>query len=172
MIRLNNPVLVIVTSLVMLVGIFVFVISIAISESDQNNRVYSSISSSTSAVGSSNSPVYATLPPAAVPSKVAECSQQITFTSNGDSGPVQCGNGDLNITEWNSLSALEPSVMKLGYNATSVQVRSALCADVHANISNPLEETAYHISVLYYGWHFTIDPSIVIQNGTCQNVDD
>lgn len=123
-------------------------------------------------VGTSGSSSYAVLSPATVPSKVAECDQNITFTSNGNSSPIQCANGDLNVTEWNALSALEPKVMTLGYKATAAQVQAALCSDVDANVSNPIELTVYHITSLYYGWHFSTNPSVVITNGTCVNVDD
>jgi hypothetical protein len=117
---------------------------------------------------------YAVLSPATVASKTAECSQQITYASNGNSGPVTCANDDLNVLEWNALAALEPTVMSLGYNATAAQVQSALCADAKdsssdANTSNSniIEATTYQISALYYGWHFSPDPSAVLSNGTC-----
>jgi hypothetical protein len=126
----------------------------------------------TNTTAKSTSSVYAVLSPATVPSKTAECSQQISFSSNGNSGPITCNNEDLNVTEWDSLSALEPKVMTLGYSATSAEVQSALCADVHANISNPIEETTYQIAALYYGWIFTTNPSSVITDGSCVNLDD
>lgn len=134
-----------------------------------NNQASSD--SSTASSTNSTSP-YAVLPPATVVSKIAECRQQIVFSSNGDSGPITCSNGDLNITEWNGLAALEPSIMTLGYTASVTQVESALCADVGANISNPIEVTNYQISALYYGWNFSSNPSIVITNGSCVNKDD
>ena len=115
---------------------------------------------------------YEILSPATVPPKTAECSQQISFSSNGDSGPISCSAGGLNILEWNSLAALEPSVMTLGYSATFAQVQSALCADVKENISNAIEATTYQISDLYYGWNFSANPTTVITNGTCVNADD
>jgi len=134
-----------------------------------NNQATSG--SSATSTSSSTSP-YAVLSPATVASKTAECSQQLVFSSNGDSGPVTCTNGDLNITEWDGLAALEPSIMTLGYTATVAQVESALCADVRANISNPIEVTNYQISALYYGWNFSSNPSVVITNGSCVNKDD
>lgn len=115
---------------------------------------------------------YAVLSPATVPSKTAECSLGITYGSNGVPGPVQCSNGDLNSTEWNALAALEPSVLILGYNVNASQVQTALCNDVAANISNPIELTVYQIAGLYYGWNFSTNPSVVLTNGTCNNVDD
>jgi hypothetical protein len=127
-------------------------------------------SSTTSTTNSSNS--YATLSPATVPSKTAECSQQLTFSSNGTSGPLTCSSGDLNSLEWDALAALEPSVFKLGYGATAVQVQAALCADVGANVSNPIELTVYQVASLYYGWNFSTNPSNVLTNGSCVNVDD
>src|SRR5665213_850368 len=100
---------------------------------------------------------YATLSPATVPSKTAECNQPITFAGNGNSGPVTCGNGDLNATEWNALAALEPTVMSLGYGPTASQVQTALCNDANAsnsdaNTKNSLivEATVYQITALYY----------------------
>lgn len=127
---------------------------------------------SISSGSSSSTPTYTILPPATVAPKVAECSEDITFASNGDSGPVQCSNGDLNVKEWQSLAALEPTVFKLGYDANVSQVQTALCNDVKANISNPIEVTVYQIAALYYGWNFNTNPTSVISNGTCVNVDD
>ncbi len=115
---------------------------------------------------------YAVLSPATVPSKTAECSQSITYASNGVPGPVQCSNGGLNSTDWSALAALEPSVLRLGYNASTSQVQTALCGDVSANISNSIELTVYQIASLYYGWNFSTNPSVVLTNGTCRNVDD
>jgi hypothetical protein len=115
---------------------------------------------------------YATLSPATVPSKTAECSQPISFASNGTSGPVQCSNGDLNTVEWNALSALEPTVMTLGYGATSAQVQAALCADANASDSDAntkngslVEGTVYQIAALYYGWNFSPSPAAVLSGG-------
>jgi hypothetical protein len=119
----------------------------------------------------SNNP-YSTLAPATVPSKAAECSTTISFSSNGDSGPIQCTDGYLNSAEWTSLATLEPQVMTLGYSATISQVETALCNDVHANIANVIEETNYQISALYYGWNFSTSPTSVITGGACVNVDD
>ncbi|HUD81266.1 MAG TPA: hypothetical protein VMR08_01390 [Patescibacteria group bacterium] len=123
---------------------------------------------------SSNTPSYAVLSPATVPSKTPECSQKLTYSGNGDSEPVQCANSDLNVTEWNALAALEPTVMTLGYDASSAQVQSALCtdardssSDANTNFSNIIEQTTYQIAALYYGWNFSSDPSVVLTNGTC-----
>lgn len=142
--------------------------------SDQSNIGLSpnSTTQSTTTSHNSTSKVYSVLSPATVPSKVAECNQQITFGANGVSGPIKCSNGDLNTIEWNSLATLEPKVLSLGYSVNTNQVESALCADVHANISNPIEEINYQIASLYYGWNFSSDPSVVINNGTCVNTDD
>jgi prepilin-type N-terminal cleavage/methylation domain-containing protein len=115
---------------------------------------------------------YAVLSPATVPSKTAECSLGITYASSGVPGPVQCSNGDLNSTDWNALAALEPSAFKLGYDVSASQIQTALCDDVAANISNSIELTVYQIASLYYGWNFSSNPSVVLTNGTCNNVDD
>lgn len=155
--------------LVVLIGLCLSGYFLFSSDHKTNNttRPGGSTSSTTSA-----SSAYAVLAPASVPSKAAECNQQISFSSNGDSGPIICSNGDLNVLEWNALAALEPKVMTLGYSATTAQVQSALCADVQANIANPIEQTTYQIAALYYGWSFTTNPTAVITNGTCMNTDD
>jgi hypothetical protein len=117
---------------------------------------------------------YAVLAPATVPSKIAECSTPITFAGNGNSGPIQCANGGLNVTEWNALAALEPTVMSLGYGATPGQIQPALCADANASDSDAntkngsiVEATVYQISALYYGWSFTTNPAAVLSGGGC-----
>lgn len=119
---------------------------------------------------SSTSPTsnpYAVLSPATVPSKTAECTQQLSFNSDGSSGPYQCANGDLNATEWKALSALEPKVMTLGYSATAAQVQATICSDTNANLSNAIETNAYNISALYYGWSFNPSPTSVLADGSC-----
>jgi hypothetical protein len=128
------------------------------------------------AVKSAASPLptssYAVLSPATVPSKTAECTQPISFASNGTSGPVQCANGDLNATEWNALAALEPTVMSLGNGATAAQVQSALCTDANASNSDAntknsslVEAVVYQITALYYGWNFPGNPTSVLSGG-------
>lgn len=117
---------------------------------------------------------YAVLSPATVPSKTPECNQPISFAANGNSGPVQCANGDLNVLEWNALSALEPTVLTLGYSATPSQIQAALCSDANASNadantrnSNVIEGTVYQIAALYYGWNFSPSPSVILTDGGC-----
>lgn len=117
---------------------------------------------------------YAILPPATVPSKQAECAQTITLNSNGTSGPLQCADGSLNVTEWNALSTVEPKVMTLGYGASQAQVAAAMCTDVKntrsdatTNNASLIEANAYKLSKLYYGWHFSASPLAILSSGTC-----
>ena len=130
--------------------------------------------STSKATSTSSANSYAVLSPATVASKVPECAAPISFQSNGNSGPVQCSNGDLNTTEWNALAALEPSVMSLGYGATASQIQTALCNDANASSSDAntknssvVEATVYQITAMYYGWNFASNPSAVLSNGTC-----
>lgn len=117
---------------------------------------------------------YAVLPPANVPPKLAECSTPVSYGSQGNPSPIQCPNGNLNVAAWTALSALEPTVMSLGYNASSSQVQTAICndanaadADSSASESNAIEGTVYQISKIYYGWSFAGDPSAVLSSGNC-----
>jgi hypothetical protein len=120
----------------------------------------------TSSSSSSSNP-YVVLSPATVAPKVAECSQPLTYYTNGTSGPIQCSNGDLNVSEWDSLSALELKVMTLGYGASESQVESTICSDLNTNAGTLIEQTAYQISALYYGWSYGSAPTAEISNGSC-----
>jgi hypothetical protein len=118
--------------------------------------------------------VYTTLPPATVPSKLAECSQTVTYASDGAPGPLQCAGGNLNALAWDALSAQEPKVMSLGYAPTLSQVIAAICSDVNASASdskpgadNAIESSAYQIAALYYGWNFSPSPTGVLTDGGC-----
>ena len=137
-----------------------------------NQKTTTSSSSAISPSTTTSSQSYTTLSPASVPPKVAECSQAVSYASNGVPGPIQCANGDLNTADWKALAALEPKVLSLGYRASIATVQATLCSDVKANISNPIELTAYQIATIYYGWSFSSNPSVVITNGSCQNIDD
>lgn len=160
----NSALLQIVTAVVLLIALLLAIHFITHSHNStpkaslQTNNSSTTITNSNPSTPASNP--YAILSPAAVPSKTAECTQALTFASNGDSGPAACSNGDLNITEWNALAALEPSVLKLGYNASSAQVQAAICADINTNIISAIESTVYQIAALYYGWNFNPAPSV------------
>jgi hypothetical protein len=141
-----------------------------------DNHSHSPAASSTTSSQATSTPKnsYATLSPATVPSKAPECSTPISFQGNGNSGPIQCPNGDLNVTEWNALSALEPTVMSLGYSASASQVQAALCKDATASASDAnttnsfiVEGTVYQITALYYGWSFPSNPSAILSSGSC-----
>ena len=126
----------------------------------------STLTGQTAANTSTGNPV---LKPATVPSKIAVCQQGLTYASNGNPSPVQCNDGALNELAWNALSAQEPTVMTLGYYPTISQVEAAMCKDANAAnldssaaISGPLEETAYQLASLYYGWSFNLNPASVI----------
>ncbi len=164
----NGLTVIIIAILVAILGIGWFVYSI--NKPKEIKNASSSVVSSPKISSSTN--LYKTLAPATVPSKTLECAQPITYSANGVPGPVQCSNGGLNVTEWKALAALEPSVLGLGYNPSVNQVQNALCMDVKANISNPIEEMVYSIASLYYNWHLNPNPETVILNGTCHNVDD
>lgn len=148
------------------------ILAVAIAVFNKSSSPPTSKPNGSKIVPQSNSLSFKTLSPATVPSKTAECVEPINYSSSGVPMPYECSNNELNITEWKALAALEPSLLRLGYNPSSTQVQAALCSDVKANISNSIEETVYSIASLYYGWHFTSNPELIILNGTCQNIDD
>ncbi len=117
---------------------------------------------------------YAVLIPATVPPKIPECSEPLSYSSNGDPSPIQCSNGAINVNDWKAMAALEPTVMKLGYTPTGAQVVAAICLDGNAanqdstpTISAPLETNAYAIASLYYGWTFGLNPVAILEHGGC-----
>ena len=150
--------------LIVIISALVLVVFILISKGSSAN------SSSTALTQTSNGAVinnvnpsnpYAILSPATVASKVAECSQPVNYNSSGVPAPLQCSNGDLNVTAWNALSAQEPKVMSLGYDPSVSALQSAFCSDLNAAASdsapgadNGIETAVFQISSLYYGWSF------------------
>lgn len=155
--------------IIALIGIY-FVLTSG-NQSPQSTNSGSTVTSTTS---STSANPYAVLAPATVPSKTAECSQQVTYGSDGNTGPITCANGDLNVLEWNSLATLEPTVMTLGYGATLSQVQAALCSDAsdsnsdaNTKYSNVIETTTYQITALYYGWSFPTNPTTVLSGNNC-----
>jgi hypothetical protein len=158
--------LIVFLALVIIAAYFIFI------RSSSESGTTSANGSNTSSTSSTNP--HAVLSPATVPPKVPECSQAIVYGTNGSPSPLQCSNGELNVTAWNALSALEPTVMSLGYSASIAQVQAAICSDANAAdadssaaTSAAIEGAVYQISVLYYGWNFTSNPSAVLTNGTC-----
>jgi len=161
----------------MIIGVCIILgaILLVVHYSNKSSSKTSATQSSTTVnqPGNSSNP-YAVLAPATVPSKTAECSTPISFQTNGDSGPIQCANGDLNATEWNALAALEPSVLGLGYSPSENQVEADLCSDANASNSDAntknsaiVEQTVYQIASLYYGWSFPSSPVVVLTSGRC-----
>jgi hypothetical protein len=101
-----------------------------------------------------------------VPPKRDECTQQLTFGADVTVGPISCPNGDINVLAWQGMAKDNPLIMTLGPYATPGQVEEAMCADL-PNSTNPIEEDAYNISALYYGWSFGVDPSQILVSGGC-----
>jgi hypothetical protein len=140
----------------------------------QSTGVKMTSAAATANISKSSKDIYAILAPAIVPSKTAECSTPITYNSNGTSGPLTCSNGDLNVLEWNALSALEPKVMTLSYGSTVAQIQAAMCTDANDSASdestadsNLIESITYQISAAYYGWGFNPSPTTVLSNASC-----
>ncbi len=156
---------------IMIAGLIVF----GIEQSIKSTAVPNTVNPNQTASSNPNTfNSYAILSPATVPSKVAECSTNISFATNGTSGPITCPNGDLNVSEWKALATVEPSVMTLGYTPSLSQVEAAICSDVrntksdsNTNNANLIEAVVYRISALYYGWTFSSDPTTVLNTPNC-----
>ncbi len=106
--------------------------------------------------GSGGSAEAGALPPATVASAVGLCSEQLQFGADGTVGPATCDDGSVNRLAWEYLvKEADPSVFKLGPNATPEQVQAALCDDL---ITFPIAALTYELAQTYYGWSFGIDP--------------
>lgn len=106
------------------------------------------------------------LPPATVPPKVDECTQQLGYGQDGDAAPIKCANGDLNVLAWEYYAKNSPLLMTLGPYADPAQQKSALCSDA-SRTSTPISTDIYDLSALYYGWHGGIDPTADLLSGGC-----
>jgi hypothetical protein len=106
------------------------------------------------------------LAPATTPPVVNECSQQLTFSADGNAGPLTCPDGSLNVVAWADFAGNHPSVMSLGPDATPGDVVRAECADV-AHSTIPIETSAVELATTYYGWKFAFDPTAGLPSGIC-----
>jgi hypothetical protein len=89
---------------------------------------------------------------------VDECSQTLTFSNDGNFSPLVCGNGQsLNALAWKAAAPDSPQVMGLGPSATAPQVSAALCADLTRS-TIPIEQSAYALAAMYYGWNLGFTP--------------
>lgn len=116
-----------------------------------------STTSSKASTSSTASASRATLAPATVPSRIAECEHQLTFAVDGTVGPLKCANGDLNVLAWQHYAPAAPHLLSAGPFASPGQVLEAMCKDKSSTI--PIEGEAYQLAQAYYGWSFAIDPS-------------
>jgi hypothetical protein len=92
---------------------------------------------------------------------VDECSEALTHAQDGTFSPLTCNNGQaINVLAWSAAAPLSPRLLALGSAATAAQVSTALCADV-TNSTIPLEQSAYTLAALYYGWNLGFTPHSV-----------
>lgn len=105
------------------------------------------------------------LPPATVPSVVGLCTQQLSYTADGNASPLFCSNGEINRLAWNYFADLNLLVMALGSKATAGDVEAAVASDL--NGSDAIECSAYQLAAVYYGWNFGTDPTSAVLTGGC-----
>jgi hypothetical protein len=116
--------------------------------------------------GGSNPPATTTqgetqeiLAPAAVPSAVGLCDQQLQITVTGGGNPLLCDDGRVNVRAWRHYAELDPFVMRLDPDSTPTDVSRALCSDIERSATiTSLETEAYLLAKAYYGWDFVLDP--------------
>lgn len=111
-----------------------------------------------------SNPAREILPPAAIPPKVDECSEQLSIGADGNAGPTTCSHGRLNSLAWNYFAKGNPLVMALGPDATPDEITIAMCADLAHGSTIPIETSAYDLAALYDGWSFGINPASDLAN--------
>jgi hypothetical protein len=81
-------------------------------------------------VSAASNPQRAILPPAAIPPKVDECSQQLSIGADGNAGPTTCSDGRISSLAWNYFAKSDPLVLAVGPDATPGEITIAMCADL------------------------------------------
>jgi hypothetical protein len=125
--------------------------------------------SSPSAAPSPSQVALQVLPPAKSLPVVALCSQQLIVDQYGNSGPLLCANGGLNVLAWMVFAPRAPHVLGAGPAASLGVVQTALCRDVNISHAAVLDElSAYELAAAYYGWSFSTDPTDILYSmSTC-----
>ena len=95
---------------------------------------------------------FTVLAPATIPPKVAECTQQLSYGTDGTVGPLVCSGDSVNVLAWNYYTQFHSPVMTLGPYATPTQVLQAMCSNME---SYPIADDIESLSAAYYGWNFT-----------------
>jgi len=97
----------------------------------------------------------AILPPATVPPEVRECSQELSYSGDGNAGPLICDSGGLNVLAWKFYSTVGTAVMSLGRSSSIGMAHSAMCTDWQVDhATGPEEQNAALLASYYYGWSF------------------
>ncbi len=108
-------------------------------------------------------PTRTILLPATTKPVVDECVANVSYTNAGP-GPLMCASGKLNVNAWNDIADEgQPflSVLLLGPRATSREVETAMCSDVHRFtwVTAQTELEAERLGALYHGWNFLTNPA-------------
>ena len=107
------------------------------------------------------------LPPAQGFPVVALCSQQLTTDQDGNTGPVLCTDGGLNVMAWKFFAPSSPSVLSVGPAASPAAVDTAIRHDCKVTHTAALQErSAYELAAAYYGWNLATDPTDYL-NSVC-----
>ena len=88
------------------------------------------------------------------------CSVAITTTADGNSTPLLCQSGAVNVQAWGYYASVSASILSLGLNPTEGQAQSAICDDEkHHRATKAEEASGFKLAATYYAWTFTIDVS-------------
>jgi hypothetical protein len=100
---------------------------------------------------------------------VALCSQPLTTDQYGNSVPLLCTDGGLNVVAWTFYAPMSGRVLSAGPAASLLSVQTALCRDVNIGHATVLGElSAYDLAAAYYGWNFSSDPTDILYSmSTC-----
>jgi hypothetical protein len=107
------------------------------------------------------------LPPARGLPVVALCSQPLTTDRDGNTGPILCTDGGLNVMAWKFFAPSGPRVLSVGPAASPTAVDTAIRRDCKVSHTPALRErSAYELAAAYYGWYFNTDPTDYL-NSVC-----
>jgi hypothetical protein len=104
------------------------------------------------------------LSPAKIPPVSAECSERLTLAADGTAKPITCAHRGVNIRAWRWYAKIGNEITELGRDAKPSDVHTTACDDTSNGVTGPEEEDLYVMAAVYYGWHFSYNPTADLQS--------
>lgn len=97
--------------------------------------------------------------PAKTPPVVGLCTEQLSYTPDGNVSPLFCPGDEINTLAWSYLAQEQLGVMALGPRASAAAVQAAVEQDLNKRAAAATECSAAVMAATYNGWTFHIKPT-------------